>query len=137
LITSPAYPWNTGRSGYSLEDHGDTMSGPNNSNNNSNPNASLLRTPYVSFLSEGQPAQDVDPHENSTEPYRSIPEQQIPSQARAAAEKSVSQAPYSGYRSASLDNALFDTEWWNTAPAINVWDYPLSLVDMPSRDPMP
>jgi len=141
LITSPTYPWNTCCPGYSLEDHGDTISVPNNSN----PNVPLLRTPYVSFLSEGQLVQDVDRHENSTESYRTLPEQQVTSQARATTENAVSQAHDSGYQSASFEDSLmnsnegglFDVGWWNTAPAINVWQHPLSLVEMPSRDPMP
>ncbi|OCK82499.1 hypothetical protein K432DRAFT_433461 [Lepidopterella palustris CBS 459.81] len=140
LITSPTYPWNTRCPGYSLEDYDDMIGVPNNPN----PNVSLLRTPYVSFLSEDQPVQGVDRHENGTESYETLPERQVSSHARAATEKAVSPAPDSWYQSASLgdflmnnkEGGLFDAGWRNTAPAINMWEYPLSLAEMPSRDPM-
>ncbi|KAI9744383.1 MAG: hypothetical protein M1818_001912 [Claussenomyces sp. TS43310] len=120
LMTSPTDPWDTRHPGNSLEDHGDATSVPNSCN----PKIPLLRKPYISFLSEGQLVQNSDQHENCTESHRTLPEQQVSSQARAATEKAVSQPPESGVQSASLegslmnsnDGGLFDVEWWNIAP---------------------
>lgn len=146
LITSPAYPWNTGRSGYSLEDHSATIRIPVQSSDSSNSSASLLQTPYVSFVSGGQPGQSPSQQENSTAYYQTLSEQQIPLQTRAAAEEMVSQIPNSGYQSAPLENPLMNSNeaglfdqagWWSSAPAINIWEHPFSMVDMPMRDPMP
>ncbi|KAF2685877.1 hypothetical protein K458DRAFT_442200 [Lentithecium fluviatile CBS 122367] len=135
LITSPIYPWNIGRPGYSLEDTGDTLNGPKSPNLN----IPLLPSPDVGLLSESSPVQDV---ENNQESYRILSEQQTPSRARGATQRTESQAPDSEHQFASFQDSLinghrgglFDAGWWNTMPAMNDWDYPIA--EMPPRDPM-
>lgn len=139
-ITSPTYPWITYRPGYPIEDHGDTT----RVSKNSIPNMPPLPPPFGSFLSAVQPVPDGNRHEHNTESYRTPAEQQI---SRTTVGKAVSQPPGSdsGYQSASIegsfmqsnDGGLFDVSWLNTSPAFNLWDYPLNLAEMSSRDPMP
>ncbi|KAF2814558.1 uncharacterized protein BDZ99DRAFT_515346 [Mytilinidion resinicola] len=103
LIASPTYSWSTSR-------------------------------PCYCFA--GQSIQGLDPHENHTESYATFSGHQAISQARAATERAASRAADSGCQSASVETSLVysdergysDAEWWNTAPTIDVWEWPVSLV---------
>ena len=136
LITSLTYPWNTRQPGYSLEDHGDSISAPS-----SDANMPLLRTPYVSLAPEGPQVHAVGHLQNNIESYGTLPEQQVPPPLSA---NSIPQASDSGYQSASLEDflmnsnegGLLDAGWWNSARTMNAWDHPLSMAEIP-RNPMP
>ncbi|KAF2500912.1 hypothetical protein BU16DRAFT_185557 [Lophium mytilinum] len=132
-VTSPAYSCNTRPPGHSFEDHRDTTS----ASNNSGPVVPPLRAPHATSLSERQPSQDVDWLENGLGPSRTLPGQQIASQTRAVTESAFSQPPDLGYHTVSFEDSLvhnvneglFIAEWWNTAPEIDIWEYPFSLVE--------
>ncbi|KAL9087904.1 MAG: hypothetical protein Q9165_006466 [Trypethelium subeluteriae] len=142
LITSPTYPWNAHRPGYSLEDPDPIRRVPNNLN----PSVSLYRTPSVSLFSEDHPIQDASRHESTTEPIRTLPEPQA-SQTVSTTGIAVSRAPDSGDlqgESGSVEDplinsnegGLFHPPWWDTTPAINVWENPSFLVQTPQGDSM-
>lgn len=137
IIASPSYPWSTNRPGHSLEDPSNTTSAPNNSKSDELP----LHTLYGSLFSESQlTAEDVNLHENSTEPCERSSGRQSSTLARSATGKAVAPAPDSGQQFASFEDPLvdgnedgdFDVNWWNTASSINMWE----TLEMASREPM-
>ncbi|KAL9069590.1 MAG: hypothetical protein Q9157_006102 [Trypethelium eluteriae] len=143
LITSPTYPWNTHPLTCSFEDPGPTGSVPNNSN----PSGSLFRTPFVSLFSGDHPVQNESRYERSTEAYRTLSEPQACSQTVATTGTSASQAANSGNQQdehASVEDSLtssneggfFHAPWWDTAPAMNIWEHPSFLVETPQGGSM-
>lgn len=143
LITSPTYPWTINHPGRSLDDDSNPLGTPDKSS----PNGRLLQSSYGRLLSERQPVQDVDRHEDGTESRQALAAPQAPSPARVATENPVSQAPgdfgehfapFEGFLANSSEGVSdFDGRWWNAAPAIDVWENPLSLNEMSSMDAMP
>lgn len=128
LIIPLTYPWDLSHPGHSLEGHDDATS----ISNNPNSSGPLTRSPYVSFVFEGQLTQDVDRHGSGTESYRTLLEQQSSSHTGLSTVRVVSQPPDSGYQTASEEfpgnnddtSLLFDMDWWNTMPTDNIWNCP-------------